>query len=348
MTIRIPCHLSDDALVAEVKTLVGRERDVTARLIAHLAELDARQLYLGAGFPSMFKYGVELLCLSEAEAYNRIEAARAAKRFPVILDRLCDGSLSITTVNLLAPHLSIENHVERLAAGSRKSKREVEELVARYCPRPDVVSSVRKLPAPPRTSVVPNAVSTSTSDVPLSVPPASPPRPTVAALAPDRYAIRFTATAATCEKLRLAQDMLRHAVPSGDLAEIFDRALTALIEDLGKKKFGKTVRPRRSRGPAPGSRHIAAAVRRAVWKRDGGRCAFAGGGGRRCNERGFAEFHHVDPYGVGGDATVETIELRCRAHNNYEAELFYGRPQPTRSGTSSPRPARAAATGPAT
>jgi hypothetical protein len=132
--------------------------------------------------------------------------------------------------------------------------------------------------------------------------------------------------------------MLRHAVPTGDTAEIIDRALTALLEELGRKKFAKTDRPRASRGVAPGSRYNAAKVRRAVWIRDRGRCAYISKGGRRCNERSFVEFHHLDPYGVGGDASVERMELRCRAHNNYEAELFYGRPQPTRSGTSRRQP----------
>jgi hypothetical protein len=155
-------------------------------------------------------------------------------------------------------------------------------------------------------------------------------------LAPDRYAIRFTASAETCQKLRLAQDLLRHAVPSGDMAEIIDRALTVLLEDIARRKFAKTERPRASRGVAPGSRDIAAKVRRAVSIRDGDRCAFVSKSGRRCNERAFLEFHHLDPHGVGGEATAENIELRCRAHNNYEAELFYGRRQPTRSGTSRP------------
>jgi hypothetical protein len=27
---------------------------------------------------------------------------------------------------------------------------------------------------------------------------------------------------------------------------------------------------------------------------------------------------------VGGKATVDNIQLRCRAHNRYEADLFYG------------------------
>ena len=67
-----------------------------------------------------------------------------------------------------------------------------------------------------------------------------------------------------------------------------------------------------------------AAVRRAVWLRDLGRCAFIGAGGHRCDERRFVEFHHVDPYALGGEATVEEIALRCRRHNDYEGRLYFG------------------------
>src|SRR5439155_12866020 len=233
---------------------------------------------------------------------------------------------------------------------SGKSRREVEELLAQRFPQPDVASSVRKLPTPRPVPAQPiPAVSTPSAGMTLAgatltapAPPALPApasrRPVVAPLAADRYEIRFTASAETCEKLRLAQDMLRHAVPTGDTAQIIDRALTVLIDDLARKKFAATDQPRASRGAAPGSRYVAAKVRRAVWIRDGGRCAFVGKGGRRCNERSFAEFHHLEPYGVGGEATVEAMELRCRAHNNYDAELFYGRRQPTRPGTSASLP----------
>jgi hypothetical protein len=150
----------------------------------------------------------------------------------------------------------------------------------------------------------------------------------VSPLASDRYVVRFTVNAKTCEKLRLAQDLLRHAVPSGDTGEIFDRALTALLEDLARRKFAATERPRAGRGATEGSRHIPAEVKRAAWLRAGGRCAFVGQGGRRCTERGFLEFHHVTPYGAGGESTVDNIELRCRAHNAYEADLYYGPRQP--------------------
>ncbi len=144
-------------------------------------------------------------------------------------------------------------------------------------------------------------------------------RPVVRPLAADRYEIRFTATAETRDKLRAAQHLLRHAVPTGDVAQVIDRALTLLIADLTRKKFGATDRPRASRGPAPGSRDVAAKVRRPVSIRDGGRCTFVSTNGRRCNERTFIEFDHVVPYGVGGEGTVENI---------FESERFYGHGRP--------------------
>src|SRR5712691_6851825 len=129
MKIDFPSHLSDDDLVAQVKSPARCEREATACLIAHLAELDDRRLYLGAGFSSLFTYCCSVLHLSEPAAYNRIEAARAARRFPVILGMLGEGSLSMATVRLLSSHLTAENHRDLVAAAAGKSKRQVEELV---------------------------------------------------------------------------------------------------------------------------------------------------------------------------------------------------------------------------
>jgi hypothetical protein len=145
----------------------------------------------------------------------------------------------------------------------------------------------------------------------------------IAPLAPERYRIQLTVSRETHDKFRRAQALLRHALPSGDAAEIFDRAVTLLVDQLERQRFAQTERVRATK-PGPGaSRHIPAAVRRAVWRRDGGCCAFVGTEGR-CGERAFLELHHVEPYAVGGAATVENIELRCRAHNAYEARVFFG------------------------
>jgi hypothetical protein len=104
---------------------------------------------------------------------------------------------------------------------------------------------------------------------------------------------------------------------------VFERALDVLLADMERKKLAATTRPRAARDATPGSRHIPAAVRREVWRRDGARCAFVGTAGR-CAERGFLELHHVVPFAQGGQATTANIELRCRAHNAYEAELEFG------------------------
>jgi hypothetical protein len=147
-------------------------------------------------------------------------------------------------------------------------------------------------------------------------------------LSPDRYKLQVTIGANTLEKLRLAKDMLRHAIPWGDEAALLDRALTALLTELARKKFAATENPRPSSGKTPGSRHIPAEVKRAVWLRDLGRCAFVAKDGRRCSERAFVEFHHLRPFAVGGEATAENIQLRCRRHNDYEARVFFGRMSP--------------------
>ncbi|HEY8369576.1 MAG TPA: hypothetical protein VIM86_09720 [Thermodesulfobacteriota bacterium] len=350
-----PAQLSDSELLATVPRLAAREREATVALIAHLAELDARRLYLAEGCSSLFVYCTQVLHLSEHAAYGRIEAARAARRFPILLERLADGSITLTTVTLLAPHLTGETHRDLLDQVRHKSRREVEALVAALRPQPPVPASVRRLPAPravpatpppsvqsalaspsvpvpePSASVAPPASLPAPAVVeqrpapapaPAQVPPARP--PVVAPLAPDRYKVQFTASAETYAKLRQAQDLLRHQIPDGDVAQVLDRALTVLVDTLLKQKVGATERPRAGTPPRPGSRHVPAAVKRAVWARDGGRCAFVSRTGRRCAERGFLEFHHVRPYAEGGAATVANIELRCRAHNGYEAERVFG------------------------
>jgi hypothetical protein len=149
-------------------------------------------------------------------------------------------------------------------------------------------------------------------------------RPTdVRPLAPERYKIQFTVGRDTYKKLCRAQDLLRHRFPDGDPAAIFDRAITLLVSQVEQKKIAATDRPRSSRILKVVSRHIPAAVKRTVWQRDGGRCAFEGSNGR-CTETGFLEFHHVVPYAAGGEISASNIELRCRVHNQHEAREYFG------------------------
>lgn len=327
-------ELSDRDLIAEVQRLAGSERAATAAIVACLAEMDTRRLYLGEGCRSLFAYCTQVLHLSEHAAYARIEAARAVRRFPVILERLRAGEITLTAIGLLRPHLTEANHLEVLDAARFKLKRDVEELVASLAPKLDAPTMVRKLPEPampqPTLIAAEHSAATPTVSMPVSpVPPAASARPRPAPKAPvvplaaERYKIQFTVGRATRDKLRRAQDLLRHSVPNGDPAVIFDRALTVLIETLERTKFAAAKRPRRASSTPMRSRHIPASVRRAVAQRDAGQCAFIGTAGR-CVERGALEFHHVVPYAEGGKAAAENIQLRCRAHNQYEAEQWFG------------------------
>jgi len=132
-------------------------------------------------------------------------------------------------------------------------------------------------------------------------------------LSEDRFWISFEIGDQTYERLQRAIALLRHAVPDGNVGDVFDRALDSLLRNLERSKFGATDAPRGDR--------------RRVWKRDGGRCAFVGTHGR-CTETAFLEFHHIKPFARGGTSTIDNIELRCRAHNQREAELFFGMGMP--------------------
>jgi 5-methylcytosine-specific restriction endonuclease McrA len=147
------------------------------------------------------------------------------------------------------------------------------------------------------------------------------PRALVAPIAADRYLLKVTLSGEAQQKLERARALLRHQIPNGDPASIVERALTVLVEQLERTKLASTRRPKITPTPTATSRHVPAAVKRAVWERDGGRCAFVGADGR-CGETGCLEFHHTVPFAAGGRTDVENLQLRCRPHNAYEATLF--------------------------
>jgi len=329
--------LSDEQLLIDVEAAAADERDATVRMIGLLSEVDARRLYLQLGYSSLFVYCTKCLHLSEHAAYGRIEAARAARKFPLVLDRLADGSITLTTICLLSNHLTVDNHQHLLDAALHKSRREVEEEVAAIRPMPAIASAIRKLPQPKAATAVnvvdelivagsPAVAASSTTrrgDF-KELPERLPAPPIVRPLAPERYKVQFTISPDTHRKLRSLQDLMRHRIPDGDIAKIFDRAITLLLREVERRSLAIVEHPRSTSSVSTSaSRHIPAAVKREVWARDDGRCAFVGRKGR-CDERGFLEFHHVTPFAEGGATTTENLQLRCAAHNAHEAREHFG------------------------
>ncbi len=186
-------------------------------------------------------------------------------------------------------------------------------------PSPSCVGTKRRRPTPS---------SVRTESAPFRVAPAAAPPASVQPLSPGRYRVQFTASAGLRDKLERLQALLRSSVPGADLAAVIEDAVTEKLERLEARRFGLTKAPRKNLSQTetkPASRHIPAAVRRAVHERDGGRCRFVDEQGRRCTARHGLEFHHRHPMAMGGEHSPHGIALACKAHNLYLAEVDFGR-----------------------
>jgi 5-methylcytosine-specific restriction endonuclease McrA len=264
--------LRDEDLLRQLSQLVRQSRGVEADVVAHIGEVELRRLYAQEACSSMFEYCRRVLGLRENEAYLRITVARAARENPALLDMLRDGRLHLSGIARRAPHLTRQSSETVLRRASGMSHREIRELVCELEPKPDVASSVRRLPQRPAPGGVGSrqlgTPRVESGAVNLETRVGTPARPAVVEpLAPARYQVRFT---------------------------------------------------------TPSSRHIPAAVRRAVHERDEGRCAYRDRFGRRCARRHDLEFHHKHPFARGGDHSALNLTLMCRAHNTLLTEQDYG------------------------
>jgi hypothetical protein len=315
-------HLSDHDLLRGLASLVAQDCITTGELLAHVAEVDSRKLYLPAAYPSMFAYCVHELHLSEDSAYRRIAAARVARQFPVAFEAVADGRLSLTAIGLLSTYLRPENADELFKAASHKTKSEIEELLAQRFPRSEMLPLVMTSSC----QLVPERVQVKSQGAelaPVRV-EAMTPRSSVAPIAAQRFELHLSMGQSTRDKLQYIQSLLGPEDDASDLAEIVDRSFDAYIVTLEKRKFAATARPEKQPRPTAVRRHIPAHVKRTVWERDGGRCTFASEAGRRCPSRTGLEFDHIEEVARGGTASVEGIRLRCRAHNQFTAECTFG------------------------
>ena len=340
-----PAAMSDRDLVASTRSLAARSCTVEAELLVHLGEIDRRRLYLDFAFPSMFAFCVGELGFSEDAAYNRISVARAGRRWPAVVEALRLGQVHLAGLRLLAPRLTDGNNRDVLSLAARKSKREIEEIVARLAPQPPAEELIRKLaglsraaaggPAPafdsalvPPLKAAAHAAAAQASWADGAAAQPQERRAVVTPLSAETFKFQFTGSRALRDKLRQAQDLLRHRIPNGDLAAVIERAVEVLIEAVQKERFATGRKPRngsRRGAGGPPSRHIPASIKRAVFERDGGRCTFRDERGRRCAETGALEFDHRNGFARTHLHDVDGIRLLCRPHNQHVAEQLYGR-----------------------
>ena len=127
--------------------LVSNERRHTAALIAHLAEISRRKGHLELGYRNLFDYCVRRLRLGKGSVWNRTQIANVSRRFPQILEHLAEGKSSLSSLGVLAAHLSEENVEGLLEQAEGKTKEEVKEIVAALRPKPAAEPMIRRKPA---------------------------------------------------------------------------------------------------------------------------------------------------------------------------------------------------------
>lgn len=373
--------VSDGELERGLTQLVVSGCRTEARIVAHIAEVGRRRLFLREGFSTLYKYCQERLGLSESEAWHRTTAARIARKYPVVFDLIERREIHLSGLCKLHRFLTRANHQDLLKAACGKTKKQVEELLAVRFPGTKVHDSMRRLPSQRITPVIAvpergalsqsnpivasertagagvaigadagvpragvsvvqsperlGAFAPHTGEVTLARPESErePETPRAAAQPEPRYRVQFEASGALKAKIELARALSSHANPSGDLETLFERALDVYVEQLQKKRFGKTDKPRRkeAKSVARGQRvvvrrraHIPNDTRREVVAKDGLCCAYVSASGKRCNEQAFLQLHHEQPWAREPCDHPDNLRVFCASHNRLLAEQEFG------------------------
>ncbi len=309
--------LTDEALLSRLEELVRQEREGVADIVEHITEVDRREVTLDRGFPSLFDYCVKKLGYSESAAFLRIRAARAAGEFPEIVQRLRSGRLHLEGIARLYPHMTSDNGLELLDRVDGATKREVVAFVA----------TLQSSPPPDRDVIIPVPATLERRDAAASAPKESSPQ----VIPPPSHRFHFTGDEELLSMIERLRGLLRHKHPDGRLEDIFKEAARALLGAIERTRMPTQRRAATSQaGAVPrsfraGGRLVPRAIKREVWARDGGRCAFTAPDGRRCESSDALEYDHIVPWADGGRSdTADNIRLLCRAHNQRLGRRRFG------------------------
>ena len=319
MTTTIPV-LDPLAFHAQLGRLANREHDAQAEFLFWLAEFDRRDVYLALGYSSLWAYLLDGLHFDEGQVNLRTRVVHLIQRFPMLVEPLRDRRLSMSTLVMLGPLMTEANAADLVERASYKSKSDVEKLIVSIRPIEVKQEGFRALNQPSAPAPVP-AVAEDLAPVPAPLPPPRPLQP----VADNLALFRAKLSNHTVESLKRCAELASHRIKPGDWDGLLGEMARVFCQHELKRIAAQTERPKKESRAPKGNRHISAAVRRVVWQRDDGRCTFVGPAGRRCNSRWRVQYHHVQAAGRGGPATADNIHLRCANHNQYEADVEYGK-----------------------
>jgi 5-methylcytosine-specific restriction endonuclease McrA len=323
---------TDVTLLADVLSLVSKEKMTQAALIAHLSEIAERKLHLDLGYASMFDYCLRALCLAEGEIWLRLQVSSCCRKFPEIFADLASGLISLTVAGRISALLDNENKMIILEFCRGKSTRAVEEFLASLKPKPVLPSSLRKQGSTTKKQELTLAQQEEMQRLPneKQLFPVDTPSPSrIEALGEERYHVRFAFTAAQRRKMERLAELLGVDNPAKNLAELMEKALDLALK---AKDPARIRRAKKSSAPAESkheklqvrSRNIPANIRREVFSRGGYQCQFLAKDGARCPQRRHLCIDHVVPFAQGGGNELSNLQLLCAGHNLRKAEIDFG------------------------
>ncbi len=351
-------NTDDKALVAKLMTLACAERVSQVEILKYLSEVDERRLVLELGYSGMWDFCRRALKFSESTSTRRINVARAAREYPVLLTMLEKGQLTLCTAADLVPLLTAGNAAILLGAASGKSRWEVQNLGVAPNAKPVERDVIRRIPAKVLGPLAPAGLGFAE--------PTGEPRPVdvvEAAPAPRPVLLRvaFNADEEVVRKLERLQEILGGAT----LAEVCDRAAEVLLDkvdpvrrakrreakgdrvamqhaakrdELANGRAARTDRsaPRRGAKAAGAARQVSRvavkteprrpskAVADQVIAESGARCSYLSSDGVRCAETRFLSIDHIQPYALGGSSTKTNSRCYCMAHNRHAGRQTFG------------------------
>jgi 5-methylcytosine-specific restriction endonuclease McrA len=318
-------------LITRLESLRTREHECLVQIVDGLVECLRTRAHLDLGYESLWKFLVERLGYSEGAASRRANAARVVERCPRALQLLRERRVTLCALARIRPVLhEVSDPDELLARIEGKGKTEVDREVAAVRPTPARRETVRRRfvrPAPPATQT--ESPFTSTVEAPA-------PSATSAAEAPvvERVALSFSLDPDAFAQFEKAKAILSRKLPAGvSLEAAFNELVQFFLskkdpEQRATRRRTCTVEasaaPTTSTVEAPRSRHVPAALRDAIFLRDGHRCAFVGCNGHRCGSTHDLEIDHVTPFALGGRTVAENLRVLCGTHNRHRARRTFG------------------------
>ena len=316
-------NLNNQEIINKVEGLIQKQREGRSELIKHLIEFDKRQLHLALGFSGLFSYLVNKHKFSESSAYRYSQTVKVAKLFPVVIEDLNSGSLSLSNLTkaskkLLSNSLTSSEKVGLLDELKGVAKKEVEKILApkvKSTPKEKVQTLI--LEEPPIENNTRKKTPT-----PIE-------KPSKVVL----KTITFTVKESTYEKLERAKEVLSGKYPKGALtSEVFEEAIELLLEKKCPKRKEKRVKksiekvqPKQPNKSIPQKRRaLSAKIKREVLAKDNYRCSYKTKDGKVCGSKNNLHFDHILPVALGGDNSSENIRLLCRQHNLFEAGRLMG------------------------